>query len=113
VFHGLLKQDELVNHKDFDTHNNRASNLERSSYQHNRSYSEQRGRYAILQSEGFSKKIRGIVRKSHRARLTMKKAREIRKAYADGVGVEELAAKYGCGLTTIWDVIKNKTWIKV
>lgn len=46
------------------------------------------------------------------AKLTWKKVDDIRKKYKKGILVSELAKEYSVGTACIYNVLKNKTWIK-
>lgn len=48
--------------------------------------------------------------KHHGAKLTNAKVRRIRRAYADGAGISELAERYGVTHTTIGGVVRRRLW---
>jgi len=47
-----------------------------------------------------------------RSRLSFEKAQEIRRQYASGVGIPQLAEAFGCCGSSVYAVVRHKTWTR-
>lgn len=96
---GIIKGNEIVNHKDGIRNNNLISNLEKSDFSHNMYHAYR---------DGFKKAKRGQT--SNFAVLTDKKAKEIIKLDAKGETSFNLAKKFNVAHSTIRRVVRGITW---
>lgn len=98
---------KTVNHKNGNKKDNRAENLEWSSYKENNIHALKNG----------LRKKSGEGEKSPYHKLTKEDVLSIRKKYKKGINdtnrgysLYMLADEYGVGSTTIFSIIKRKTW---
>jgi hypothetical protein len=86
-------------HKDSDRLNNCATNVEWISHSDNISHAYRSG---FKNNQGPN---------NPRSKLTEATVIEIRGLYDDGINsIQEIAAKYGRGWSTIFNVVNRKTW---
>ena len=88
-----------VNHKDYNRKNNCVENLEWSNHLDNVRYSAKVGHYDRHKGED-----------NGRAKVTVEDVKEIRQQYENGIRVSEIAKKYSIGWSTVYNIVKNKTW---
>lgn len=89
-----------VNHKDGNKENNHISNLEYCTQAEN-------NRHAIATGLRTSnpEKIKGT-------KATWQIVNAIRSEFSNNVTYKKLANKYKLGITTVFDIVNNKTWIQ-
>lgn len=94
-----------VNHIDGDKQNNRVDNLEWVSASQNIRHAYDTG---LMNSDHLKGE------NHYNSKLTEQNVKEIREYYKNKeLSQRGLAKKYGVGVTTIADIINNKTWIGV
>lgn len=86
-----------VNHKNGIPTDNRAENLEWCTAKENAQHAVDTGLYPI-----------GI--RNNKAKLTEAQVRTIRNMYKEGVPVAKLAIKYRMDESTLFDLVKYRTW---
>lgn len=87
-----------INHLDTDKINNRPSNLEYCTHQHNADHAEENGLIPLGEN-------------SHNAKITEADVRTIREFYASGeYFMRELADKFSISLSQTKRIIDRKTW---
>jgi hypothetical protein len=93
-----------VNHKNFDTTDNRVENLEWCTHAYNMAYSRAAGRWPKRDQQGA---------KNGNARLTEDDGRTIRTLRAQGARRKDLAARYGISEMQVYDIVLRKRWAHV
>lgn len=86
-----------INHKDFNSANNRLSNLEYVSHLENQQHARRGGRYRIHEAH-------------HGAKINMPIAREIRYLKSNGWSMGSLARHFSVSRSTIYDVVHCHIW---
>lgn len=86
-----------VNHKDGNKLNNHPDNLEYVTRAENAAHAHRTG---LIQASGEG---------NGRAKLTWDKVREIRNS---NLSYKELASKYKISKSTVYDILRNRTWIE-
>lgn len=110
TFVGLKPKGCVINHKDFDTFNNKLRNLEYCTQKENIAHAIRHGHwpktpYAKVHPEDFQGE------KNPSAKLTKHQVNRIRKKYATKKYKQtELAKHYGVTPTTIWQVVHEVHW---
>lgn len=100
AFLGPCPKGKEVNHKDLNKANNKIRNLEYLTRRKNILHAVANGHWVDNRGE-----------KSGSAKLSWQKVNKIRAKYNLGYSPKKLAARYGVGLTTLWNVLQNKTWV--
>lgn len=90
-----------VNHKNFDTTDNRVENLEWCTHAYNMAYSRAAGRWPDFDRRGGS---------NGNAKLTEEDIRSIRRLRAEGVRRVDVAARYGITETQVYTIVTRKQW---
>lgn len=88
-----------INHIDKDPSNNNVNNLEWCTNLHNQKHSWENGRTS-----------KGVGTKNGMAILNDDKVRAIRKMYADGVKITDIAKEFAIGRSTVYNVVEKRTW---
>lgn len=91
------KNKPCVNHKNFIRNDNRAQNLEWSTYGENVRYSAKRGRLSHSDSH-------------HNSKLTKKSVVECREKYKKGKSIKQMAFEASVSYSTMQRAIAGKTW---
>lgn len=98
VFCEGFKEGLEVNHKDFNRSNNNFSNLEWVTPSEN-------------QKHVYREKRRCVKNINHpRASFTIADIKSIRKLYKNGESAIKISRKYDRSLSTIKDIVSNRTW---
>ena len=92
-----------INHKDFNRQNNVVDNLEWCTHSYNIKYSIKNNK-----SEYFLNRSKG--ENNPKAKFKKDQILEIRKLYDNGYRICEIAKKYKRGYSTIFNIVKYKTW---
>ncbi len=91
-----------INHIDYNRANPSADNLEWTTHQDNITYSVRAGHYKNKHSG----------EQNGRAKTTWAEVKEIRSKYANNVPISKITKEYNKPWSTVFNIVKNKTWIK-
>jgi hypothetical protein len=87
-----------VNHKNFNTHDNRLENLEWMSLSENLKHARLANRHAFGERHGLTK-------------MTSAKVKQARDVYRSGkMSMERLAEKFGIAFSSMQLILREKTW---
>ena len=99
AFIGKPGKDYEVNHIDYDRTNNRIENLEYVTHKENVAHSSIAGRYKKMSGETNIKAV-----------FTENDVLNIRLDFSNGLKISEITKKYNSKYSTIFNIVKNKTW---
>lgn len=92
-----------INHKNGDKADNRLENLEYCSRSQNMAHAVRTGLMP-------PPPLRRGTDNDHLCRLNEEKVRHIRQWHAEGGGTTQIARHYDVGLSTVWNIVKRKSW---
>lgn len=102
AFHGRRPKGHVVNHKDGDTWNNRAENLEYLTHSENTRHAYRVLGRTVNRGETLS-----------RANLTEADVREMRNRVAEGEPRKAVAASYGISVPQVCRIVNHQSWAHV